>query len=238
MLCSSPQPFINRAEAGRLLASRLSHYADQPDLLVLALPRGGVPVGFEVARALQAPLDVFVVRKLLTPRNPELALGAIATGGIRILNEALVQSDGISKETLDAITAQETVELQRRKLAYRGSYSEPDVHLRTVILVDDGVATGATLQAAIRSIQLQHPRRLIVAVPTIPLSVLRKIRPQVDECVSILSPELFSSVGQWYRDFRQTSDAEVTDFLHRIRYILPNPKNASASHPKTAHADR
>lgn len=209
--------FLNRVEAGRLLGKALMPYATRPNLLVLGLPRGGVPVAFEVARALKAPLDVFVVRKLGTPGQRELAMGAIASGDVCVINEDVVQSIGISREVIDAVAAEEGQELKRRELAYRGSYSEPAVRGKTVILIDDGVATGATMRAAIRAIYAQHPAELIVGVPTAAGSTYRELGSEVDEFVALLKPEPFYGVGAWYQDFNQTSDDEVTELLRRAR---------------------
>ena len=159
--------FRDRIEAGQLLAEKLMRYANQPNVIVPGLPRGGVPVAFEVAKALRAPLDVFVVRKLGMPGRRELAMGAIATGGVRVLNEEVVGGLGISMEMIDAVTEEEKQELKRRELAYRGSYSEPEVRGKTVILIDDGIATGSTMRAAVRALNVQHPAQLVVAVPTV-----------------------------------------------------------------------
>ena len=205
--------FRDRIEAGQLLAGELIHYANQPDVIVLGLPRGGVPVAFEVAMALRAPLDVFVVRKLGTPGQRELAMGAIATGGIRVLNEQVVQGLRIPMAVIDAVAAEERQELRRRELAYRGSYTEPEVRGKTVLLIDDGIATGSTMRAAIRALNSQLPARLVVAVPTAAASTVRELRPEVDDLVVLMEPETFYGVGQWYEDFRQTSDEEVTELL-------------------------
>ena len=209
--------FRDRTEAGQLLAGELMQFANQPDVIVLGLPRGGVPVAFEVAMALRAPLDVFVVRKLGTPGRRELAMGAIASGGVRVLNEEVVQGLGIPMEVIDAVSAEEEQELKRRELAYRGSYSEPEVRGKTVLLIDDGIATGATVRAALRALRAQHPARLIVAVPVAAAATCRELRPSVDDLVALLTPEFFYGVGQWYADFRQTSDAEVAELLRRAR---------------------
>jgi putative phosphoribosyl transferase len=170
-----------------------------------------------VAKALRAPLDVFIVRKLGTPGHRELAMGAIATGGVRVLNREVVAGLGIPMKVIDAVTAEEERELKRRELAYRGSYSEPEVRGRTVILIDDGIATGSTMRAGVRALRAQHPARLIVAVPTVAGSTYRQLRPEVDELVALMTPEPFFGVGQWYQDFSQTSDAEVTDLIERAR---------------------
>jgi putative phosphoribosyl transferase len=215
--------FRDRVEAGQLLAEKLTRYANQPNIIVLGLPRGGVPVAFEVAERLRAPLDVFVVRKLGTPGRRELAMGAIATGGIRVLNEEVVGGLGISMQIIDAVTESEKEELRRRELAYRGSYSEPEVSGKTVILVDDGIATGSTMRAAVRALKAQHPARLIVAVPTAAESAYCDLRPDVDELVALMTPELFYGVGEWYKDFSQTSDTEVSDLLERARSWTASP---------------
>ena len=209
--------FRDRIEAGQLLAGQLMRYAGDPNVMVLALPRGGVPVAFEVARALHAPLDVFVVRKLGTPHHRELAMGAIASGGVRVLNEEVVRELRIPMEVVDEVTAEEQQELERRELVYRGRSAAPEVRGRTVILIDDGVATGSTMQAAIRALKVRQPARLIVAVPTAAGSTYRELRSEVDECVSLMTPDPFVGVGEWYDDFRQTSDAEVTELLERAR---------------------
>ena len=215
--------FQDRIEAGQLLAEKLVPYANQPDVIVLGLPRGGVPVAFEVAKALRAPLDVFVVRKLGTPGRRELAMGAIASGGVRVLNEEVVRGLGIPMEMVNAVTEEEQRELKRRELAYRGSYSEPEVRGKTVILIDDGIATGSTMRAAVRALAARHPARLIVAVPTVAGSTYSELRPEVDELVALMTPEQFDGVGKWYKDFSQTSDAEVTDLLERARWWTASP---------------
>ena len=220
--------FRNRTEAGQLLAAKLMRYKDHRNLIVLGLPRGGVVTAFEVAKALRAPLDVFVVRKLGTPGRRELAMGAIATGAVRVLNEEVVEGFGIPKEVIDAVTAREEQELKRREVAYRGSYSEPEVRGKTVILVDDGIATGSTIRAAVRALSAQRPARLIVAVPTAAGSTCRELRPEVDELVALMTPELFSGVGEWYQDFSQTSDAEVTNLLERARSFAASRSAADA----------
>ncbi len=209
--------FRDRTEAGQMLAGKLMQYAHQPGVIVLALPRGGVPVAFEVARALGAPLDVFVVRKLGTPGHRELAMGAIAAGGVLVLNQEVVRACRIPPEVIAAAVAEEERELRRRELAYRGSDTEPEVQGKTVLLVDDGIATGSTMRAAIHALHAQHPARLIVAVPTAAASTCRELRQEVDEVIALIEPESFDGVGQWYQDFRQTTDAEVTALLDRAR---------------------
>src|SRR5271166_6733357 len=205
--------FRDRIEGGRRLAEKLTRYANQPDVIVLGLPRGGVPVAFEVAKALRAPLEVFVVQKLGTPGRDELAMGAIATGGVRVLNEEVVEGLDIPMDVVDAVTEKKKQELKRRELVYRASYLEPKVRGKTVILIDDGIATGSTMRAAVRALKAQHPARLIVAVPTAAGSTYRDLRPELDELVVLMTPELFYGVGEWYEDFSQTSDAEVTELL-------------------------
>lgn len=212
--------FRDRTEAGRLLATELIRYADEPDVIVLGLPRGGVPVAYEVAMALHAPLDVFVVRKLGTPDQPELAMGAIATGGVRVINDEVVQGCGISPELIDEVAQEEFRELNRRELAYRGTHAAPVVRGRTVLLIDDGVATGSTMRAAIRALNSQQPARLVVAVPTAAGSTWRELRTEVDEFVALRTPEPFRGVGEWYDDFSQTTDDEVTELLARARKNL------------------
>ena len=207
--------FQDRIDAGRQLAAGLAAYANRPEVLVLALPRGGVPVAFEVARALHAPLDVFVVRKLGVPGHEELAMGAIATGGIRVLNDEVVVGLNIPDDVIDRVTAAEFQELQRRERAYRGDRSAPDVRGRTVILVDDGLATGATMRAAVAALRRQPPGRIVVAVPTAAPSVCKEFRAIVDEIVCTVTPEPFYGVGRWYVEFSQTTDADVRDLLER-----------------------
>jgi putative phosphoribosyl transferase len=205
--------FRNRTEAGRQLADRLWTYEGHSDVLVLALPRGGVPVAFEVARALEAPLDVFVVRKLGVPGHEELAMGAIASGGIRVLNDDVVRSLNIPDRVIEAVTARELRELRWRERAYRGDRPPPTVHGRTVILVDDGLATGSTMRAAIAALRRLEPARLIVAVPTAAPSICDEIRREADDCICEIMPDPFYAVGVWYEDFSPTTDDEVRDLL-------------------------
>lgn len=205
--------FRNRGEAGRQLAKRLSQYANRSDVLVLALPRGGVPVGFEVAKALHAPLDVFIVRKLGVPGQRELAMGAIASGGVRVLNGGVVETLGIPDVTIEAIAQGELCELERREHAYRGDRPPPAVQERTVILVDDGIATGSTMRAAIEALRQLEAARIVVATPTAALSTARQLRLEVDEFVAVMTPADFSAVGQWYEDFSETTDGEVHALL-------------------------
>jgi len=207
--------FRDRKEAGKLLAAQLAAYANQQDVIVLALPRGGVPVGFEIAQALHVPLDVIVVRKLGVPGQEELAMGAIATGGICILNKDVVQFLNIPDEVIDDITAQELQELERREHLFRGERPAYDVGGRTVILVDDGIATGATMHAAVAAIKQRQPTRIIIAVPTAAPSTCDEFAAEVDELVCVIRPEPFIAVGYWYRQFSQTSDEEVRSLLER-----------------------
>lgn len=210
-----PKLFIDRADAGRALAEHLARYAGRPDVIVLALPRGGVPVGFEVAKALGAPLDVFIVRKLGLPGHEEYAMGAIASGGVRVLNEDAVRGLRIPQRTIEEATRRERRELERREREYRGDRPPPDVRDRTVILVDDGLATGTTMQAAVRALRQQHPARIVVAVPTGSAETCERIAEGADEVVCATTPEPFHAVGLWYEDFSQTSDEEVHELLAR-----------------------
>jgi len=205
--------FRDRAEAGRRLAEALAHYTGDPGLLVLALPRGGVEVGAEVARRLRAPLDVVLVRKLGVPGHEELAMGAIATGGVRVLSEEVIATLGVSEREIATVAAAEEGELARRERAYRGRRGPPVVEGRTVVLVDDGLATGATMRAAAAVLRRMGPRRLVVAVPVAPAETCRTLRALVDEVVCLLTPEPFRSVGEWYDDFSQTSDDDVRRLL-------------------------
>ena len=207
--------FRDRADAGRKLATRLKHYADREDVLVLALPRGGVPVAYEVAKELNAPLDVFLVRKLGVPGHEELGMGAIASGGVRVVNEDIVNYLRIPEKVIDAVAAQEQRELERRARAYRGDRPPPDVKDRIVILIDDGLATGSTMRAAAESLRLQEPRRIVVAVPVSSRETCDEFRSEVDEIVCAFTPEHFQGVGVWYEDFSQTSDEEVRELLKR-----------------------
>jgi putative phosphoribosyl transferase len=207
--------FKNRADAGRKLAAKLTPYADREDVLVLALPRGGVPVAYEVAKELKAPLDVFLVRKLGVPGHEELAMGAIASGGVRVINEELVSYLGIPDEAIDAIAAVEQRELERRAVAYRDDRPPPEVKDRIVILIDDGLATGSTMRAAAASLRLEKPLRVVVAVPVSSPETCNEFRSEVDEIVCAVTPQHFQGVGLWYDDFSQTSDEEVRELLKR-----------------------
>jgi predicted phosphoribosyltransferase len=205
--------YQDRTEAGQRLAASLVAYANCQNALVLALPRGGVPVAYEVARALHVPLDVFLVRKLGVPGQEELALGALASGGIRVLNKDIVQRTGIPARDIDAITAREQLELARREQLYRGCRPFPTVEHRTIILVDDGLATGATMRAAVRAIRQREPSYLIVAVPVAALSACIELGDEADETICLRTPDPFYGVGAWYRNFDQTSDQTVHDLL-------------------------
>jgi putative phosphoribosyl transferase len=207
--------FRDRHDAGRRLAAALGSYAGQEDVLVLALPRGGVPVGYEVARALGAPLDVMQVRKLGVPGHEELAMGAIASGGVRILSESVVQALKIPERVIATVAAAEEQELDRRERIYREGRPFPEVRGRTVILVDDGLATGSTMRAAAAALRAQEAGRLVAAVPVAPKETCDALRDLVDDVVCAVTPEPFLAVGEWYEDFTQTSDADVKDLLRR-----------------------
>lgn len=212
---SKELPFDNRTQAGRLLGQALLHYAGREDIIVLALPRGGVPVAFEVVKAINAPLDLMLVRKLGTPGQEELAMGAIAPGEVRVLNPEIVHSLRISEEIIEAVAKRERKELDRRQRAYRGDRPPPQVQGRCVILVDDGLATGATMRTAIKAIRQQQPSRIVVAVPVAPADTVQTLREEANEVVCLATPEPFWAIGSWYREFPQTSDEEVKDLLER-----------------------
>jgi putative phosphoribosyl transferase len=207
--------FEDRHDAGRQLAAKLGRYAGRPDVIVLALPRGGVPVGYEVARALGAPLDLFLVRKLGVPGREELAMGAIASGGVRVLNDDVVRELGIPQRWVDEVTADEAAELRRREAAYRDGRPAPDVRGKAVILVDDGLATGASMRAAIAALRQLGPARIVVAVPVAAAQTCKEFRSEADEVMCAETPEPFYAVGTWYEDFSQTTDDEVRDLLSR-----------------------
>jgi len=207
--------FHDRADAGRALAQHLATYRGRADLTVLALPRGGVPVAFEVASALDAPLDVFVVRKLGTPGQRELAMGAIASGGVRVLNDDVVSALGITPDVIDAVAQSELQELERRERAFREGRPPADIKNRLVLLIDDGLATGATMRAAIHAVRQLEPRRVIVAVPVAARETCQDLGGLADEVVCLNMPVPFSAVGRWYMDFEQTSDEEVRELLRR-----------------------
>jgi putative phosphoribosyl transferase len=207
--------FKDRFEAGRVLASRLSDLGNRPDVVVLALPRGGVPVGFEVATALNAPLDVFLVRKLGVPGHEELAMGAIASGDVRVLNRDVIEALEIPQQVIEAIAIRENRELERREREYRGARPPLDVRGRTVILVDDGLATGSSMRVAATALKEKQPAQMIVAVPVASPVTCAEFESEVDRVVCALTPEPFWAVGQWYRDFSPTSDEEVRSLLDR-----------------------
>jgi predicted phosphoribosyltransferase len=205
--------FFNRSEAGQFLAEHLSNYTNREDALVLALPRGGVPVAAEVAKRLNAPLDVFVVRKLGLPGHPELAMGAIASGGVRVFNGELVNALRISDEAIDAVTAEELIELQRREEVYRAGLPPLELEGKTVIVVDDGIATGSTMLAAVSALRQLNAAHIVVAAPVIAASTYGEMQRAADEVAVVLVPEHFYAVGQWYQDFGQTTDDEVRELL-------------------------
>lgn len=208
-----PALFSDRRDAGRKLAASLIHFADRPNRIVLGLPRGGVPVADEVAKALHAPIDVLVVRKLGVPGHEELAMGAVASGGVRVVSPETVTALGITRDTIDAVTEVETRELARRENAYRRDRPLPDLRGATVILVDDGVATGSTMLAGLRALREHQPAMLVAAAPVMSRSAETALQRVADACVTVATPEPFLAVGAWYRDFGQTSDAEVLALL-------------------------
>jgi len=208
-----PRRFHDRKEAGAQLAARLSAYAGDANTIVLGLPRGGVPVAYEVAMALSAPLDVFVVRKLGVPGQRELAMGAIAGGGVRVVNDDVIQTLKIPPSTVDAVAMQEQPELERQQRLYRGGVALPDFAGRTVIVVDDGLATGSTMRAAVRALRQSNPRRIVIAVPVGATETCRSLRTDADEVICLHEPESFYSVSTWYDEFTQTSDDEVRELL-------------------------
>ncbi len=207
--------FQDRIDAGRQLTTRLTKYADRPDVIVLALPRGGVPVAFEVAQELNATLDIFLVRKLGVPGHEELAMGAIASGGVRVINQDVVSYLQIPGEVIDAVAAYEQRELERREREYRGDRPPPDLRGRVVILIDDGLATGSTMRAAAAAVRKQRPARIVVAVPVAAPETCENFRSEVDEIVCAVTPEPFRGVGLWYEDFSQTTDQDVRELLER-----------------------
>jgi putative phosphoribosyl transferase len=209
--------FPDRSKAGQLLAQKLAGYASNPDVVVLALPRGGVPVGFEVACTLNVPLDIIVVRKLGVPGHEELAMGAIASGDVRVLNYDTIDWLQIPQSIIDRVTEVEREELHRREKNYRGTIPPLDLAGKTVILVDDGIATGSTMQAAIAVVRSRNPQRVVVAVPTAPVSTAKEMRDLVDDFVTVITADAFVGVGQWYDDFRQVSDEVTRDLYERAR---------------------
>jgi putative phosphoribosyl transferase len=217
-----PERFDDRRDAGRLLAARLGAYAGRPDVVVLALPRGGVPVAYEVAEALGVPLAVFVVRKLGMPGHEEFAMGAVASGGVLVLNEETLRDYGVTREQVEAVVDAEKRELERRERIYRGDRPFPDLTGRTVILIDDGLATGSTMRAAVAALRQERPARVIIAVPTAPFETCQEMRAIVDAMICLQTPDPFYAVGLWYEDFSQTSDEEVRELLDRAAARLSN----------------
>ena len=213
--------FQDRFAAGRKLAQTLQAYAGRRGVLVLAVPRGGVPVGYEVAKALGAELDVLIARKLGLPRHPELAMGAIASGGALYLNPDVIAMSGVSQQEIDAVLADERIELQRRETQYRGARPPVRIDGRVVIVVDDGIATGASMRAAVMALRSQHPDRIVVAVPVAPPGAKQRLDDIADDFVCVLSPHPFHAVGEFYESFDQTSDAEVRRLLARSREETP-----------------
>ena len=205
--------FSNRAEAGRQLAEKLDKYAGRKDVIVLGLPRGGVPVAYEVAKRLRAPLDLFIVRKLGVPGFEELAAGAIASGGVRVLNEDVMRAIPHADEAIEAVTVRETAELERREQIYREGRPSPELRDRVVILVDDGLATGATMRAAVKALRQRGAAKIVVAVPVGPPDTCREIEQEADETICLSTPPFFQAVGQYYEDFSQTSDEDVRELL-------------------------
>ena len=228
------RPFANRAEAGRVLAEKLAAYAGRSDVIVLGLPRGGVPVAYEVARALGAPLDVFLVRKLGAPGQEELAMGAIASGDVVVINDEVVEALKISPQTVKAEVDHERQELARREAIYRGGRPPLDVKGKTVILIDDGLATGSTMRAAVAALRRQEPARIVVAVPIGASSTRDEFQTIADECICAVAPEHFRAVGLWYDDFAQTDDIEVCDLLTRV----DSTEHAPKSHPSGSVEER
>jgi putative phosphoribosyl transferase len=213
--------FSDRREAGERLADQLRSYANRPDVIVLALPRGGVPVGFEVADALRVPLDVFVVRKLGVPGQEELAMGALASGGVRVLDDELTRMAGVSAEDIERMTASASDELSRQERRYRGERPFPEVRAKTVLLIDDGLATGSTMRAAVHALRAQHPTAIVVGVPVGARETCAALRAIADDVVCIETPEPFRAVGLWYEDFSPTTDDEVHALLDRARHAAP-----------------
>src|SRR5881397_3030761 len=213
--------FANRTEAGRLLAEKLVQYAGRADVIVLGLPRGGVPVAFEVAHRLGAPLDVFVVRKLGVPGFEELAAGAIASGGVRVLNEDVVRAIPYASEAIEAITVKETAELERREQIYREGRPPPELRDRIVILVDDGLATGASMRAAVKALRQSGAAKIVVAVPVGPPETCHELEEEADETICLSTPVFFQAVGQYYEDFSQTSDEDVRELLSQAAQDIP-----------------
>ena len=225
---ANDRPFEDRRAAGRALAAHLRKHAGRSDVLVLALPRGGVPVAFEVAEALGAPLDLFLVRKLGTPGHRELAMGAIASGDVRVLNDDVLGSIAVPQTAIEAVTRAELMELERRERAYRDGRPPVPIDGRVVILVDDGLATGSTMRAAVLAVRRLHPARVVVAVPVGARETCRELRELADDVVCAFTPEPFRAVGLWYADFSQTTDAEVRQLLALAAPKVDTPASRSA----------
>ena len=219
--------FVNRTEAGRLLAEKLEKYANRDDVVVLGLPRGGVPVAYEVAKHLHALLDVFIVRKLGVPGFEELAAGAIASGGVRVLNEDVMRAIPYADAAIEAVTARETAELQRREHIYREGRPAPELRDKIVILVDDGLATGATMRAAVKALQERGAAKIVMAVPVGPPDTCRELAQRADEAICLSTPPFFQAVGQYYEDFSQTSDDDVRELLNRAAQEISREKSAN-----------
>jgi predicted phosphoribosyltransferase len=222
----TPRKFRDRRDAGRHLAERLHDYRGRDDAIVLALPRGGVPVGYEVANELNLPLDVFVVRKLGVPGHEELAMGAIASGGTRVLDKRVVDELGIDEETIATVAAEEQRCLEDRERRYRGDRPPPDVTGKTALVLDDGLATGSSMRAAVEALRGGDPAEIVIAVPVAPPETCSALRETADDVVCGVTPDLFMSVGSWYRDFSQTTDEEVAELLRRAREELQEPTHA------------
>lgn len=224
MIHSASIYFANRTDAGSQLAERLQEFANRPETLVLAIPRGGVPVGYEVAAGLHAPLDIFLSRKLGVPGNEEFAFGAVVAGGGRFIDESIVEAAEIPQDEVEQIAAASLKELERRAQILRGDRPPPCIAGKKIILVDDGIATGASIYAAVRALRELRPQELIIAVPVVPRSTLERLQREVDKFVALSSPEDFHAVGQFYRDFSQTSDSEVIELLARSIAAQPQPR--------------
>src|SRR5215813_1248759 len=219
--------FPDRAEAGRLLGLKLSKYAGAPDVIVLGLPRGGVPVAYEVARALRVPLDVFIVRKLGVPGFEELAVGAIASGGVRVLNEEVASALPNADVIIEAVTQRESAELERREHEYRDGRPAPELQNKTVILIDDGLATGATMRAAVKALRQRGTLKIVVAVPVGPPDTCQEVAQEADEAICLSTPPFFQAVGQYYENFSQTGDDDVRELLTRAAQELVREKSVN-----------
>jgi putative phosphoribosyl transferase len=217
---SSMRPFKNRSDAGQQLAAKLAHYTHQENIIILALPRGGVPIGLEIAKRIHAPMDVFIVRKLGVPNYPELAMGAFASGEVCILNDNVLRKMEIPGEQIDRAIQHEQQEVRRREELYRANRQPLEVEGRIVILVDDGIATGSTMKAGIAALRQHHPSKIVVAVPTMEHSTYLEFRKLVDEVVAVITPRIFSSVAEWYENFSQLSDDEVRQLLKQAEQVV------------------